>query len=262
MKRFLLPAALVAATLSAAGCVDDELSLVINRFIGLDATQTCQPSISSTIIQTSGTFDVAIDQAGANSGFHGFTLVPVVVNNLIITMTSTSAETNAIQLNGFDVQLQPDKNDPVLQAALPTDQRSFRVPAAGGVLTPGGTLGTTSQVALFVEVIPQAIAASLNSSLSAQPATASAAPRPLIVHMRPVGMRAGLKINGGYTDFPVTICRGCLGTTDMACPAGGFDPTVTTIQKSGCFPWQDFPVTCCTQMGQLLCGSQVPVKTK
>jgi hypothetical protein len=246
MKSFLL---LLALTAGGSGCTDDDIALVI-KHLAAPEPPDCTADPGGTVSQSRGVLDVGVVQAGT---LRGYTLAPVVVNNLLVpTGVGVSPETNTVTLVGFDVQLKAAPNDPELTAALATVPTEFHVPLAGGRIPPGGT----SMVAVFIEVVPRDVARVMASAI------ANAGPRsagPLTVHFRPVGQRAGLKINGGYTDYPIDVCEFCLTTPPMPCPAGGFD--TAAIQAAGCFPQQDAVVTCCTSGSTLLCGDQVPKKT-
>jgi hypothetical protein len=246
MKFFLLPAALALSGL--AGCTDDTLGLAIDEFEPLSQANMCGASATTTVtaIQSFGTFDVAL-QSDANSAT-GYVLVPVVVNHLLERSTGVNAEMDAIDVTGFDIELQPAPEDTALSSALLPNLRKYFIPLNGGRIKPGGD----SSVAIPVEVIPVNVAKVMNQGLMGQGPS-----RPLIIHMRPTGIHAGLQIVGGFTNFPVTICRHCLGTPDATCPAAGYQ--ANTINKDGCFPWADFPATCCFQGTTLLCGTQVPV---
>ena len=203
MKYSLLPAAALAL-LGLPGCVDDTLSLAITRFIPLTQATMCMPDVTTMVAQSNGIFDVAIN-VDANAAT-GYVAVPDVVNNLVERATAQTIEMDAIDIQGFDIELQP---------------------------------------------APE-VAKVMNDGLMGQPPS-----RPLIVHMRAVGLHAGLTINGGYIDFPLEICRHCLGTPDATCPMAGYAPN--TVQSTGCLPWQDEPSTCCFQNANLLCGANVPM---
>lgn len=255
MKSALL---LLALGCGLAGCVDDDLSLTIVKFAAITSDTMCQPSTASPTIQTGGLLDVGIANAGASQGYHGYFVAPVVQNNLIERATMTSGETDAIDLIGFDVQLIPDAGDPQVGAAingLPAANRNFFYSVAGGRLPPGGM----TQVAVSVEVVNIDTARVLASAITT---TGSRSQPPILVHIRPVGMRAGLRLNGGWIDFPLRLCKFCLNTPSplAACPAAGFP--AATFEAGGCFPEMDTTVSCCTDpANNLLCGAQAPKMT-
>jgi hypothetical protein len=254
-----LPAPLLGVVLGVvlgAGCVDDTLSLSINGFQAITEMNMCLPTATSTFTLAQGTLDVGMVQVGAAAGFRGYLIAPTVVNNLVERATTSTTETDAIDITGFDVELRPANDDAVLQAALPASQRAYFVPVAGGRIFPGGGTGVTSQATILFEVIPVQVALAMSSHVQA--GNPPGAPRPLLVHMRPVGNRAGLRINGGWVDFPLTICKFCLSNPPEACPTGGFPAKSISI---GCFPWQDMSTTCCISGNFLLCGARVPTST-
>jgi hypothetical protein len=253
MRSALLP--VLALVFGASGCVDDSLSLRIVDFVAVDQTTMCKVSTTgtTTTIQTRGTLDTSVSLAVQAPGYF---LVPSVVNNLTssnaaATGTTTDLERNIIDITGFDVMLEPPADTPLNTALLASD-RNYFVPAAGGSLMPGAV----NSASVPIVAIPASVVQLMDAGLSTTPAQAGAPPRPLIVHIRPVGDHAGLKINGGFVDFPLDVCRGCLQPVDAMCPAAGYPST--QVNKSGCFPGQDVNITCCVKNSQLLCGSQVP----
>jgi len=250
-----LPALLLGVSFGT-GCVDDTLSLSINGFQAITETNMCVATTTPTVGLAEGTLDVGMVQAGASAGFKGYIVAPTVVNNLVERATAATTETDAIDITGFDVELQPAADDMVLQTALPASQRAYFVPVAGGRIFPGGNSAASSHAVIVFEVIPVQVALAMSARVQA--GNPPGAPRPLIVHMRPVGNRAGLRINGGFVDLPITICKFCLSNPPDMCPTGGFNPKSVAIS---CFPWQDSPSTCCTSGNFLLCGSQVPTST-
>jgi len=249
MRYGLLLPALLAGLAGLAGCTDDDIGLVIEKIVGVE-TPDCVADPGSNIIRTRGTLDVGLVQAGT---LRGYTLTPVVKNNLLVPVgTGTTLETNTITVTGFDVELNASPNDDALNAALAGVQSKFYVPSAAGRLPPGGV----SSVAALVEVIPRDIANVMGLAITTQGLRSVG---PLLVHVRPVGQRASLKLNGGFIDFPVDVCKFCLTPVPAPCPATGFP--ADQIQAGGCFPQQDSAVTCCTSGSTLLCGGAVPKTT-
>ena len=149
----------------------------------------------------------------------------------------------------------PPPDDPRVANALSSNLKSFFVPRAGGRIPPG-SMGNVE----IVEVISVDLAKAFDATLSAQNAADRSPTHPLTVHMRPVGKRAGLSINGGYVDYPVQLCRFCLSQPINPCPPKGF-PSGTGINDA-CLPAQDGSSTCCVDpTGLLLCGPAVPITT-
>src|SRR5262249_53966714 len=80
----------------------------------------------------------------------------------------------------------------------------------------------------------------------------------VVANTRAIGVHAGGDIQSAWFKFPVQVCNGCLaGNPHAPCPTGGYEPS--TVLKGGCYPTQDFPVTCCTSNG-IICGEGVPMK--
>ena len=254
MKYALLLSALALCGL--AGCVDDDLSLTIVNF-AVFTPGMCTIAPGGSVFQSGGQLDVGIASLGAPQGYHGYIAAPIVQNNLIERATATTAETDAVDLTGFDIELVPPASDSEVAGAinsLPLANRKFFYAVAGGRIPPGGM----SQVAVGVEVINTDVARVLAKAVTT---TGSRGGPPLIVHMRPVGERAGLRLNGGYTDFPVNICKFCLTPAPQPCPTAGIP--AAEFQAGGCFPEMDQSVSCCTDAASssLLCGAQAPEMT-
>ncbi len=234
---------LTTTVLGGTACVDNQLSLVISRFVLVNEDSNCTALASQSILLNQGVLDVGITE----QGYPGYIAAPVVENRLLATGTTASVETNTIQLTGVEVELKPAAGLAPLIASV---SRKFFVPAAGGFLAPAG--GTAS---LLVEVIPRALAVQLAGQL--QP---GALPERVIASVRPVGKHAGVDIDGGPIDLPIDVCKYCLTPAPTSCPAGGVP--MNEYKVGSCNPSQDANVTCCTNMsGDTVCGPDVPVMT-
>jgi hypothetical protein len=243
MKYVLLLLALSAG----AGCADDDIGLVVKHFAAVESPD-CFADPAGNLLQSRGLLDVGVLDL---RGIRGYTIAPVVGNNLLLpTAQGTTPETNTVTLTGFDVQLIPPPGDAEMAAAMAQVPPEFFIPSAGGRIPPGGV----SMVAVFLEVVPFQVARALAQGLQT---TGLRQAGPLIARMRPVGQRAGAKINGGYIDFPIDICEFCLNPV-VACPPDGF--AVEDIRLT-CFPGQDLTATCCNSNGVFVCGDEVPKKT-
>lgn len=243
MKSVLLPLFLVFG-----GCVQDDLTVTILHFVPDDPASQCVVQVASTTTLTEGILDVGIV---ASTGAPGYTVFPVVKNNLPVTMTTGTTpqvERNAITVTGANVELKPD---PSLAGAIPANQRKFFVAAGAGRVDPQGS------VVFGVEALPRPLALALANAVP--DGVGSTIPK-VTASVSPVADHSGDTIVGSAIDFPIQICKFCLSGTPAACPAGGFD--AAQVKAGGCFEAQDQNVTCCTgSQGQLLCGSDVPVKT-
>jgi hypothetical protein len=243
MKYVLLP-----LFFAFGGCVQDDLTLSLVHFVPDDPMSNCVVQVSSTTTQTQGLLDVGIV---ASTGAPGYTVFPVVKNNLNPTMTTgttAQVERNSVTVTGANVELKPDAS---LASAIPANQRKFFVAAGAGRLDPQGT-------AVFgIEAIPRPVALELANVV--QTGVGNAIPR-VTASISPVGDRSGDTIVGAAVDFPIEICKFCLSGTPAACPAGGFP--MADVKTGGCLQAQDLNITCCTgAQSQLLCGSDVPIKT-
>lgn len=240
---YLLPAAL---SFGVAGCVQNDLSMNIDRFLFVSQMTMCNADPANTMIRSQGLLDVGIVNGGASQGQRGYFVAPVVRNDLPERMITGGIELDAITLTGFDVELHPD---PTIAAAIPATQSRFYVPV-GAVRIGAGGVGMAS---VFAEVIPAQVARLMAASVTPGNATNS----PLVlVHMRAVAEHAGSVITSAFVDYPVRICNFCLTPPPQPCPAGGFP--MSAVLATACIPGQDDAVTCCTDAGSLLCGKAVP----
>jgi hypothetical protein len=239
MFRKLLATLALACT--AVGCVPDDRSLLILRFLRLDPLLTmCMPLPESVLIETQGVMDLTLRR--------NYNVVPVVQNNLVVRQTATMPEINGVFLTGYDIQLRGI--DPAVQAAIPTNRREFRVLSAGGYLAPGGT----GRAATVVQVIDPDVAAAI---AALPPSTTTLEPPLIEVSIRPVALRSGTEMVGAYTTFPIKVCTGCLVDNAGVCPADGLKSE--TVKTGGCFVGQNEPITCCLSANnEPLCGVEIP----
>lgn len=232
MKGALL---LVATTLGAVGCADNDLSMSVTQMEAITTQTQCVAMAvagSTSVGRSRGLLDVSLV---TTSGYIG---VPVIRNNLPNHMTATGVEYNSIQLQGANITLITSAG------GLSASQQKFFYAAAPGHVDPG------LLVPMFVEVIPAATAKQLAASIPANGLLTVTA------EIRPVGMRDGDQIVGGPIDFPIDICNNCLVQNAGTCPM----PKGSVPELGGCFVQQDDPITCCTDTnGAVLCGSAVPI---
>lgn len=236
MKGALL---LLAATLAGAvGCADNSLSISILQMEAVTQESGCvaMPSTGgATIGRSRGVLDVALVAQS------GYIAAPIVRNNLQAQMVMNDIEHNSVDLEGFNVELEPLTS---AAGALPADQQRFFYAAAGGHVDPLGT------AAVFAEILPAAAAMSLASAIPAGGLLTVTA------HVSPVGKRAGERLVGAPFDFPIDLCVNCLRQNLGTCPL----PAGTMVQDVGCFPQQDDVFDCCVDAsGAALCGASAPI---
>lgn len=255
---------------SLAGCLDNNAGeghgvlecaaanplYTVRSFQRVDTMSMCRADTTNMSIWPFGTLDVGfleqLHAAGVDITELGYWAAPVLVNNLVDTSTPTTPQRGQIQTTGFNVEITAETGQ-----TLPIKTPSpFFAHAAGGLINPGGGLG-----AMFVKVLPADIALSLASAVN-NPTLPNFHNR-IIVHVQPVGIRAGETILGACTTYPIDLCKNCL-TNVQDCPQGGFAPT--SVVSGGCRVQQDDAVTCCKDTSSpdkpvVLCGSQVPKGT-
>jgi hypothetical protein len=226
-----------------AGCTDNNASVDIDRYLAVTPTSMCVADPANLINRSFGILDVGIVAAGATGGLPGYLAAPVVRNNMPLRAPMGQIDLDAVTIKGFDVQL----NLPGTVAAAVT-QPNFFVQTASQRIDAGGAV----TAAIEVEIIPSGVARQL---VSVVPVGTTNLPQ-VVAHLRPVAERVdGSTFNGGWSDFPVTLCNLCLpAATALACPL-----KASQAVSSGCFPQQDESQTCCVSGNQVLCGSRVPV---
>jgi hypothetical protein len=249
MKKALLFSAF--ALLAAPGCAENDITLVITEFSKIDPTNMCVVmGTSASVTVSQGVLDVGVISLFPAS--FGYVVAPVVQNNLTERSSQTTTERDQVQITGFDVELQPAPGGPALPVFSGGKSTKFFAPSAGGAANPGG-----NKVIAVAEVLPHAYAV----DLVGWNALSTGGRAPVIAHMRPVGTRAGGTITGGWADFPINVCVGCLTGEINPCPAVPFKSS--DVAQSFCFIGQDFPVTCCSSSDAAgapitLCGKSVP----
>jgi hypothetical protein len=232
MKGALL---LVAATVGAVGCQNNDLSIAI---ISMQAVTkpNCMAVAGATagVGRDRGLLDVALV---TNTGYVG---IPVVRNQMMSRIVGTGTELNSIEVLGANVTLTLPSG---AAAPLPSGQQKFFYDAAVGRVDPNNS------APMFIEVLPAAAAMSLASKIPAGGLFT------VLAEIKPVGMRTNDQIVGGPIHFPIDLCQNCLLQNLGACPL----PKGTVPAPGGCFPQQDDPSTCCTMGGALLCGAAAPI---
>jgi hypothetical protein len=230
MNRLLWPL-LVAL---AGGCTAyNDVSLVIVDTEAVTPMGNCVVPGMPTKGQSGGTFDVGVVKLGFGGGYF---IAPVVLNNLLERATAITPERDGITVIGYDVVLHPPN-------AFPLQNASFTTLVSGPYLTPGMT-GGTSFTAIDVTTAQQ-IAGSLTAGATAN----------IDVQFRAKGRRADGEIDSGWSNFPVTVCNGCLtGPVLDPCPP----LMMSQVRLGGCNLAQDIAVTCCINNGSPVCGMAVP----
>lgn len=235
----MLSAGLALVAMSG-GCVGNDLSLSITRFIPPSSggsAGACVFDAASILNQTRGVWDVEVAKffpIGYNVNF--------IVKNNLESKTTTGIETQAFYVNSFDVVLVPE--GPII-AAIPPSRREFNF-KSGSI-----RVGPADSVSAYVE----AIAPDLTAAIAAIPAE----PLGLVtVQVRAVGTRGEQETASAYSSFPIEVCKGCLSNSKAGSFPGCPLPLNTDVLPGNpCNPSQDQGVTCCTPDANksLLCGN-------
>lgn len=228
--------AVVGLAAAAGGCVKDDVSLSITRFIPPDTSGTgCVYDVTVMDSLARGTYDTTVAKY---FGGVGYTVAFVVQNNLLELM-SAPIETQSYDVTSYNVTL--ELSGVALTAALSGTQTAFNYQNASIHLTPGSTgVG-------FAQLISPTVAPKLFGVSSGT----------ITAHIQAVASKDGTQEVGTDAIFPVDLCAGCLiGTTVLpACPLTVSAPAA----GNPCNPAADEPVTCCepTTGGEPLCGKAV-----
>ena len=223
---------LLAMTSALGGCVDNDASLSIDRFLPPDpaslATGSCKfdPTVATNI--TRGTYDVSIAVLTGSGYFANFE----VKNNLLENATQP-IETQYYYVNSFDVEL--EVKGPI-QTAIPASARNFNYQSGTIRLAPAGKAAASS-VAIKPEWVP-ALAALAGVDMQGS----------IIMHVRPVSTRGENQVVGAFATFPIDVCFGCLSGGGLT-SSGSFPPCpslrASPSPGNACNVAQDLPIDCC-----------------
>ncbi|MCS6915319.1 MAG: hypothetical protein RMK29_18980 [Myxococcales bacterium] len=272
-----LPAALLALALGAAGCVENDQSIVIVGNFSLDGN--CEAPIAGGRIRPRGRLDIGL-AANLNRGYY---MVPRVQNLLPMSagmvmggmmggQGMTPVEMNHVWLVGFEVDILPDPGQPITEHLVPgvPGLTRLNIPYAGGQITAMG--GSTTGP---VEVInPNAAALLLNSrAVRGGPSTLAEPYQTLTVRIRARTLRGGGIIFSNWLEFPIEICAFCLPTRPDQPGVSAYNPGSGSLFEcpdapvpqetllSTCLPQQDEVVSCCLKDRSIVCGKQIPHKS-
>lgn len=274
-----LPGAALALPLLAAGCVENDQSIVITGNYALEST--CLPPTMGGVARGRGRFDIGI----ASSLNIGYIMVPRVQNMLpsSVGMSSSSGmgvpgmtpvEANNVQLVGFEVDLNADPGQPIanqLPAGVP-GLTKLTIPYAGGLIEKGG--GTfTGTVEVFNSNAASTLLAS--RSVSGGPSTVGSPYQTVTARVRARVLRAGGIIYSNWLELPIEVCAYCLASKPGEGGVSAYNagtgslyecPDATTLTEdmltTSCLPQQDTVTPCCLKDRQVLCGLQIPHKAK
>jgi hypothetical protein len=231
MKRLAL-----LALLATSGCVasDNSVLAILFNERELRANMCMLTPQSDSAHLSEGILDVAVVEAGGN----GYFMHPVVRNQM--QEIAALAGKQDITIAGVEVELIPDAT---LAAAIAP---GFRGPIP---LTVGGSTVSPEGLGVFTfEAISRGQALLMAAAVPAQPVNYPV----VLVRYRVRGTKTGDTIFSDKRDFPVRLCRNCLGGAPGVCPTGGF--TDMDLMKAGCRPQQDDPNLCClNNAGELYC---------
>lgn len=240
---------LAAAGVSASGCVGERSFYIAQNQLPERSGAGCViPATRSSVYRGSGVLDVRAAQLGLPAIRAGYTLYPLLVNDLLPTKNNDDQpERNAIVVQGFDVELDLG---PWSGAGVPEELASFSVPF-GKRMEPGAEAGTA------VDIIPGTLARLLAPIVAGTPEAATLRTGPIVkATVRAYGDHNGARVSSYDFVYPVTLCSGCLIQELTDCPAAGAE---TALQPSLCGDPQDGPVSCCrhpTQGFTCLAGAE------
>ena len=232
---------LFATMATLGGCVDNDVSLTISRFIPPDPASLtsgmCKFDPTVTVNQTRGSYDLAMANV-IHSGYYA----NFVVSNNLQPLSGVRIDTQDYSVSSFDVVL--DVTGPITQV-IPPSARSFNYKSGTIRLLPGGLAAANAQV-----IDPQYVAQMIALKVD-QPGT-------ILAHIRAVATRGENQIVSAYSDLPIDVCNDCLTGAAKGFPACPV-PSPTPLEGNACNPAQDFAIQCCNAASggsvSLLCGA-------
>lgn len=275
---FLVAIAAGAALGVLAGCSNDatlgdgdgtlqcnnDQSFRIAKFIRVSTMTMCQADPMAMVTSSGGVLNMRFLKslkscAGAPPGCtpttsnFGYWIAPAVQNNLVDFSTPTTPQRNTIEITGFNVTLMGPQG-----TSLPAPKNGrplkYFVTSAGGAITPAGGVA-----AVFAEILPADVAIGLWDA---------GYKGVVVAHLQPVGTKAGTRMFGDCTEFPIQLCDTCLIANADAqgnvplCPAAGY--VTGQANLGGCRIQEDDAATCCSTDGtpeNVVCGPNLPMKT-
>lgn len=233
-------ARLATLTVVLAGCVDNDISFSINRFIApsnMAGSTGCLIDPAVEVSLPRGVYDVDMARYTGLGYFVNF-----VVSNNLRAVANQPVSTQIYYISAYDVELEPEG---AVASAIPVDRRSFSYRSSTLRLEPGAEAAGT------VEAIPPDLIAAIG---------ALAEPIGLIsARVRAVGTRAEQENVSAFASFPIQLCKGCVGNTDAsgALPACPLPKGSAVLSGNPCNPAQDNQVVCCTSGTTLVCPATV-----
>ena len=216
-------AILVALTLGASACVEDDTSFYIK---GMRAPESgcATPAPGGTTFVGTGQLDVA-----AKFGYLAF---PEVLNALGSSTVNQPGqpENNILQMRSYRISLDTSE----IPASFPAALTTLSFPTSGSI-QPNGAMVTPIQVisnelaALLADTVPKGVQRTVYASVHA------------------VATMTGGEKESALFVFPVIVCNGCLVEflTGQPCPAP--NESTAKFKTNTCGLPQDEPVTCCTE---------------
>jgi hypothetical protein len=237
--RVLALAATMAAT---ATCTDANESLIILQAQRPDEKCAINDGVQGSMLLERGTLDVTLDKP------RGYTLFPIVANNLQAIAAEGEIEPNRVFVNGARVKLIPPPG-----VTIPfSDSCAAEFDAiASAQMGPGDTR------AIEIEVVRSCHAAFILDLFKSGRLNHSDAERvDFRVVVRAKGRHGGTSILSDPFEFPIRVCYGCL-QTGFAGPfaAFNFPAKLPACDKLATNPYQGHqcPDLIAQDVGPILC---------
>lgn len=245
LRRLLLLSSLTSLlclSLPACGRVPGQFEIV-NDQVPMGGPMGCVVPVGGSNSQGVGRLDLSVVQGDADSAYLFF---PLLQNNLPIP-GGGGADTNAIRMNGFNVDITSLAGTSAATDAVLAGNPSlahFRAAWSGSISSGHG------QASAIVGAVPVPLASQLlmSGEVAKEPSAL------LNLHVQAIGTTVGgTAMQSDPFDFPVEICNGCLVANVQACPY----MSAPANPGNPCNPAQDDPVDCCTDNGALVCPPPV-----
>ena len=204
----------------------------------------CVINTDAMLYRGQGVLDVRLVSGTASEAYGVFPLV----RNDLPAPAAGEASTNSIELDGFDVDVEPvgtlpAATDALMQSLAGGNLVHFRLPWSG-VLEPGGGLKAAHVAAIHAELARRI--------RDAGDLRASGSYIELAARIRVSGDRSGSVESDPFT-FPIRVCDGCLIASVQSCPLSAAPANPGNV----CNVAQDDAVDCCLDGGTLTCPASV-----
>lgn len=216
-------ATLVALTLGASACVEDDTSFYIKGMRAPESGCATPAPGGSTFVGT-GLLDVSMKT--------GYLAFPEALNQLASSTASQPGqpESHILAMRGFRIALDTSE----IPASFPAELTNTVFPTSG-------TIAPNGAMVIPIQVISDPLAEQLAGTVP------KGVQRTIYASVHAFATITGGEKESALFVFPVQVCNGCLVEmlTGQNCPAP--NDSLAKFKTNICGLPQDAPVTCCTE---------------